>query len=100
MKFGLSEENIASIQKVFAKYPEVEQVVLYGSRAMGTFRPSSDIDFTMKGEKLNLNAQHRIDWELDDLLLPYTIDLSIHHQISNNELLDHIERVGVVFYTK
>ncbi len=100
MRFGLNDETISQMQGVFAKHPEVEQVVLYGSRAKGNYRPSSDIDLTMKGSQLTLTIQHRIAWELDDLLLPYTIDLSIHHQISNPELLSHIERVGVVFYSK
>lgn len=38
--------------------------------------------------------------EIDDLLLPYTFDLSIFHQICDPDVLDHIQRVDKVFYEK
>lgn len=38
--------------------------------------------------------------DIDDLLLPYTIDLSIFHDISDPDVIEHIERVGVTFYEK
>jgi predicted nucleotidyltransferase len=100
MKFGLKEQTINKIIKVFQSFPEIEQVILYGSRAKGTNKPGSDIDLTIKGKNLNLQLINKIDLELDDLLLPYTFDLSIYNQIDNNELLEHIKRVGKDFYIK
>ncbi|MCB9272677.1 MAG: nucleotidyltransferase domain-containing protein [Lewinellaceae bacterium] len=100
MKFGLKEHTIEKMNKVFAQFPEVEQVMLYGSRAKGTYRPGSDIDLTLLGPTLNLKALFRIETELDDLLLPYQIDLSIFDHIDNPDLVDHISRVGKVFYEK
>jgi len=38
--------------------------------------------------------------EIDDLLLPYMIDLSIFNQNSDPDVIDHIQRVGVTFYEK
>ena len=38
--------------------------------------------------------------ELDELLLPYKIDLSLFARLNHAELQDHIERIGVVFYTR
>jgi len=100
MKYGLKEQTINKIIKVFQSFPEIEQVILYGSRAKGTNKPSSDIDLTIKGKELNLQLINKIDLELDDLLLPYTFDLSIYNQIDNQELLEHIKRVGKEFYHK
>lgn len=100
MKFGLKEQTINKIIKVFQSFPEIEQVILYGSRAKGTNKPGSDIDLTIKGKELNLQLINKIDLELDDLLLPYTFDLSIYNQIDNHELLEHIKRVGKEFYHK
>jgi predicted nucleotidyltransferase len=96
--FGLSEQTIEAIQKVLLKYPQVEKAVLYGSRAMGNFRPGSDIDLTLFGQSLDLSILHKIEDDLDDLLLPYKMDLSIYKQIKNPDFLDHIHRVGKVFY--
>jgi predicted nucleotidyltransferase len=97
MKFGLKQNTIESISSVFEKYPQIEKVVIYGSRAKGNYRNGSDIDLTCIGQNLDLKSLHAIENELDDLLLPYSIDLSIFHHISNNDLIEHIERVGKFF---
>lgn len=97
---GLTAKTIAEIRKVFAKYPQIKRAVLYGSRAKGTYRNGSDIDLTLEGENLTLNLLFNIETDLDDLLLPYKIDLSVIHKIQNSDLLKHIEKVGVVFYDK
>ena len=100
MNFGLSEKTIVRMQEVFAKCPQVQRVVLYGSRAKGNYQPGSDIDLTLFGRDLKLRLQMQIEHELDELLLPYTIDLSVFSNIDNPELIDHIIRVGKVFYVR
>lgn len=100
MKFGLKQTTIDKIRGVFARHPEVERAILYGSRAKGNYRNGSDIDLTLTGGDLTLNVLYKISSELDDLLLPYTIDLSILKDISDADVLEHIERVGVTFYER
>jgi predicted nucleotidyltransferase len=97
MQFGLSNDDIDKIKVVFAKFPEIERVVIYGSRAKGNYKPSSDIDLTLVGEKLTLSLLQSLENDIDDLLLPYKFDISIFHQISNPDLIAHIERVGKEF---
>jgi hypothetical protein len=58
------------------------------------------IDLTLVGEKLNSEIMSNLEWEIDDLLLPYTFDISIMTQISNPDLIGHINRVGKVIYEK
>jgi len=98
MSYGLSEATIERIWSVLRDYPDVEKAVLYGSRAKGNYKTGSDIDLTLYGETLTLDHLARISAALDDLLLPYTIDLSIYHRLEDAELLEHINRVGIVFY--
>lgn len=101
MKFGLKESTIEQIQSVFARYPQVKKAILYGSRAKGNYKTGSDIDLTLiGGEDLTLEILYRIMGEIDDLLLPYTFDLSIFQHISDPDVIEHIQRVGVVFYEK
>jgi predicted nucleotidyltransferase len=100
MEYGLTLKNIKEINRVFGKFEEVEEAVLYGSRAKGNYKPGSDIDLALKGGKINLRLLNKIDIELDDLLLPYTFDMSIYDHISNKDLRDHIKRVGKIFYKK
>ncbi|HBB17264.1 MAG TPA: DNA polymerase subunit beta [Syntrophus sp. (in: bacteria)] len=98
--FGLPPAAVAKIRAVFACYPQVERAVLYGSRAKGNYKNGSDIDLTLNGDDLNLNLLLKMLGELDDLLLPWMIDLSIYRQIDNESLREHIERVGITFYEK
>ena len=98
---GLSESAINIIQAVFEQYPQIESVILYGSRANGNYRKGSDIDLTIKlkpGYAPDLNLYHRIASQLDDLGLIYKIDLSFYQQIENPDLIEHIDRVGIGIY--
>ncbi len=94
---GLTTELIKALNGIFLNYPTVKQVKLYGSRAKGNFRNGSDIDLTLVGD-ITHDQLMGIDGLIDDLLTPYTYDLSILSEIDNNELLEHIEKVGVCIY--
>jgi predicted nucleotidyltransferase len=100
MKYGLTSSTIQAIQDVFAGYLQVEKAVLYGSRAKGNYRNGSDIDLVLWGQDLDLSLLFRIETQLDDLLLPYKIDLSLYDHIANPELREHIQRVGKVFWQR
>lgn len=95
--YGLKLSDIEKINSVFANYSEIDKVILYGSRAKGNYQNSSDIDLSIVGE-IDLDKILKIETKLDDLLLPYQIDLCVLKKIENSDLLDHINRVGVVFY--
>jgi predicted nucleotidyltransferase len=98
---GLTEKTISMIKTVFARHPEIERVILYGSRAKGNFRNGSDIDLVLQGgDDLTECVLYKVLDELDDLPLPYSFDVAIHSTISNEALLDHIRRRGAVFYER
>lgn len=97
---GLTIEDVKSINAVFSKYSEIEKVLIYGSRAMGNYRLASDIDLTLIGRKIDLNLQLKIEFDLDDLMLPYKFDVSIYNKITNPEFIDHVNRAGKEFYNK
>ncbi len=100
MNHGLTNETADRIRSVLGRFPEVEKAVLYGSRAKGNYKRGSDIDLTLFGSGLNASVLSQINSGLDDLLLPQKIDVSIFAKISHGDLIDHIRRVGVVFYEK
>ena len=97
---GLPVDTVARIHVVLKRYRQVEKAVLYGSRAKGNYRAGSDIDLTLHGHALSLDLLGSIASDLDDLLLPYTIDLSIFDKLENASLREHMERVGQVFYER
>ena len=100
MPYGLKEKHIDLINSVFEQYSAIETVILYGSRAKGDYRNGSDIDLSLRGKNISNSLLFKIDTALDDLLLPYTIDLSILDKIQSSDLLEHINRIGIVFYEK
>lgn len=97
--FGLKQQHIDLINACFAQYPQIEQVILYGSRAKGNYKNGSDIDLTIRGD-LDFRSLLKLENQLDDLLLPYKMDISLHHKINAPDLLEHIQRIGMVFYEK
>lgn len=99
-RFGLPPHAVAKLSDVFRSCPQVERVVLYGSRAKGTYRPGSDIDLTMEGQELTFTQLLALENQIDELLLPWMVDLSLRASIDNPALLEHIERVGIPFYER
>lgn len=101
MNYGLKETTIQKIQAVLMCYPQIEKAILYGSRAKGNYKNGSDIDLTLcGGPDLTLRVLYKVMDALDELWLPYTIDLSIWAHISDAEVREHIQRVGLPFYVK
>lgn len=93
----LPEHIVAKMRGVIASHPGIDQAILFGSRAKGNFKPASDIDLALTGS-ISHGELLQLSFELDDLLLPWEIDLVMLDQIQNTDLRDHIARVGQVFY--
>jgi predicted nucleotidyltransferase len=93
-KFGLPQRTMNELHAIFKKYPQVEKVIIYGSRALGKERTGSDIDLTLLGSSLNWQDLEHVSGAIDDS------DLSIFNQIDHPDLKDHIHRVGQLFYER
>ena len=98
-RFGLKLDVIEKIQTVFARFEPIVVAILYGSRAKGNYKIGSDIDLALKTQG-DLSRSFLLDVAnaIDDLDLAYSFDISLFHQIDNDNLIDHIERIGVEFY--
>ena len=97
MNFGLTDTVAEQIQAVFRKHPEVEQVRIFGSRAMGNFQDNSDVDLAFWGE-ISDQQLAAIHAELDELPTPYQFDVKIYSDIIHQPLTEHIDAHGVVVY--
>lgn len=98
--FGLPDHTLILIRQILADYSEIEQAILYGSRAKGGHKKGSDIDLTLIGENLDHRLLSEIARRLEESTIPYQVDLSLFEQIDSPNLLEHIKRVGVVFYQR
>ena len=93
----LEPRELQLICSVFARRAEVTGALLFGSRAKGTASQSSDIDLALEGIADQLQAE-AIASELDELPLPYLLDVKALAAIRHRPLLEHIQRVGVKIY--
>ncbi len=93
--FGLPAYAITGLHDIFKKHPAIERVTLYGSRAKGNFRNNSDIDLIITAPDMAWGEFNQLGIEIDDLLLPWKVDLALLHYVDNRDLLDHVSRVGV-----
>jgi predicted nucleotidyltransferase len=99
-KFGLTDEEIKQIIAVLKSTPEVECGIIYGSRALGTYKRGSDIDLALKG-KINLDVVAKVKWILEEeTMLPYFFDITDYASITNQKLKQQIDVYGVAFYSK
>lgn len=98
--FGLSAATLDKLNSVFVRHDAIDAVLIYGSRAKGNYRAGSDIDLTIKGGEIPFSELMQIEDQIDDLMLPYTVDLSQYRKLENADLIAHIDRVGVEIYVK
>ena len=98
--YGLSQENITKIINCIATPSNVEEAILFGSRAKGNYKEGSDIDICIKGEKLTLKDIYTIQDAYDETYLLYKLDIVIYHKITEPALVEHIERTGIKIYSK
>lgn len=94
-RFGLPAYAVEQIRQVLYQQPKVDTVRVYGSRARGDYRPNSDVDICITGRNMDLAELIQLENQLDDLLLPWTIDLVLQESLKNPQLLANIERDGV-----
>ena len=93
---GLTEKDLFQLRSVLKKFPEIEQALIFGSRAKGTHKPGSDVDLALKGSELTPEAATRVSYLLnEETMMPYAFDVVQFETISSPELTDHINRVGI-----
>lgn len=100
MSFGLTKKQMERIRSVFERYPEVKKVVLFGSRAMGNFKKGSDVDLAVM-DSIKPETIMEIAAVLnEETELPHLFDLVGYQTIADQELKQHIDQHGVVFYQR
>jgi predicted nucleotidyltransferase len=95
---GISEQIVNEIRGVLVNHPNVVRARIFGSRAKGVYRSNSDIDIAVDGNVTPLEASI-IKGDLEELSCPVFFDVVSYQSISNADLREHIDRVGVVMYT-
>jgi uncharacterized protein len=97
--FGISNRSYEYLRQTFENYPEIKEVLVFGSRAKGNYRNGSDIDLAIKVQKNGLKLALDISGILNERLpIPYHVDVVSYDDLENLELKSHIDRVGKAFF--
>lgn len=96
--FGLSERTINELLAYFSTKKEIAKVVIYGSRAKGSYHNGSDIDFAIWTDNTDMISTYL--WELDDLPTPYKFDVIDYKNLSHDGMKNSIDQDGILFYER
>lgn len=93
----ISASTWEKMNHVFAAYPELTTVTLFGSRATGRATPRSDFDLVTHGitDRYRLG---RLMLDLEDLNIPQTCDVQDYESIGYAPLKRHIDEFGIAIY--
>ena len=92
---GLKVKYAKLLIEILSSNPRVERVVLFGSRATGSYTKTSDIDLVLYGQQLTLSDLARLSREIELTTIPHKVDLVAARLIEDRDLLDHIDRHGL-----
>lgn len=99
--YGLLDRDLKYILEAISKYSEIEEVIIFGSRAMGNYKKGSDVDLALIGENVDRKIVRRLSDNLnEEYPLPYFFDVVSYKDISNEELIKHIDNLGKSIYKK
>ena len=94
---GLTPKELEILQNVFKKFDDIKEVILFGSRALGTHKTTSDIDLAINNVDINTLSKLKYTLE-EDTNLPYFFDVLIYDNLENMELKKHIDEFGEIIY--
>ena len=98
-RFGITEKSYNYIVSYLKTNPNIEKVILFGSRAKGNYKRGSDIDLAIKGKESSPELAIDIESFInEEIPVPYTVDVVDYNSLKKKELKEHIDRVGVLFY--
>lgn len=97
-KYGIKEETFEEMINIFNQIKQIERVILFGSRAKGTYKETSDIDLAVEFEKEDKKLL--LIRRLDEMRCALKFDVLNRKQIQNEQLIQDIKTEGVVIYQK
>ncbi|WP_080146748.1 nucleotidyltransferase family protein [Marinilactibacillus piezotolerans] len=97
--FGIEMESYQRLTKFLKSESSIDEVILFGSRAIGHARKGSDIDLALKGPLLTSSSVSSLRAFINqELPIPYSVDLVHYDSLENTALKHHIDTEGIHFF--
>lgn len=92
---GFSKDQYKQFKNILSHFPEIEELTLFGSRAMGNYKDASDVDILIDGTNVDLDTTLKLKSKLEDSTLPYMFDILYPSSINSDALWEHINKHGI-----
>jgi len=100
-EFGFRQKDMDFMIRLFKEHPEIEKVIIYGSRGRGDFEHGSDVDLALEGKEITLETISTIHTKLEEESPTYLwFDVLHFDRLKNMKLKEQIEKYGKVFFIK
>lgn len=94
--YGINQKVYDNLIGYFNKNKDIQQVILFGSRAKGDYENNSDIDLCIECKK---ESKGSIALDIDDLIGIYSCDILFKDSL-NEEIEKQITRYGITIYER
>lgn len=98
--FGLTDNILSLITVQISGFSPIQKALVYGSRARGDYKHTSDIDICVLGNDLDDAQLNLLRHRLDGLAIIYKIDLLHFESISNQKIKDNILNEGICIFDR
>jgi nucleotidyltransferase substrate binding protein (TIGR01987 family) len=96
--FGMDLSHYLSLLQFFVSHPSIQSVTVFGSRAMGNFKPQSDVDLCLSGS-ISTEELASYKYHLNEKLsMPYFFDVILDSDHVEMSLKNHIQTCGKKIY--
>lgn len=100
-KYGLKQKHLDEIIGIASSYKEIDELIIYGSRATGKHRRGSDVDLAIKGDRTTIKTAEDLRWHLqEETWLPYLFDVTNYNTTKSQELKQDIGNEGQLIYRR
>ena len=96
--YGLTDKSYNELLEILSSIPEIEEVLIYGSRARGDFGRASDVDVSIKGKNVARHTLAILNDKLYESHIPQVFDTHIYSDIKNQNFKNNVDREGKVIY--
>ena len=99
MRFGLRDDQIAEIVMVLQRFSDIKSAKIFGSRARGDNKLTSDIDIVLYGQLADCTAVNVKAILEEETSLPFYFDVVDAQRLINEKLKTEIELQGQEFFS-
>lgn len=88
------------LSNIFSKYKEIKKVVIFGSRARGDYKKTSDVDICLFGNKVDHAVLSKVWFDIEEINTYLSFDIINYNELVKKELINNILKDGIEIYNE